>query len=150
MNPILLPEFFLIYKQKYIFYFQIFRLVYIPPWSNFRSFKEFYTLSCVRESVRKVEIFSSVHSSSRKLRFTADKTDPKSIDKPLEQKTVLAAHCTLTGHVPNFKDIDVLMQENHYKKRYTLEMLHIINVSLDIRMNYKSDTEHGAQLYQTT
>lgn len=68
----------------------------------------------------------------------------------MEQRTALAAHCTLKGHVPNFKDIDILMQENHYKKKYTQEMVHIINVSLDIRINYKSDTEHGAQLYQTT
>ncbi|XP_058983463.1 uncharacterized protein LOC131804504 [Musca domestica] len=86
--------------------------------------------------------------SKLKTRISSHKSDQKTITKPIEQKTALAAHCQQEGHTPNFKDVDILAQENNYKRRYMLEMLHIINVPPNKRMNYKTDTEHCAQIYR--
>ena len=85
--------------------------------------------------------------SKLKTRLSGHKSDQKT-DKPLEQKTALAAHCTMTGHKPNFKDVEILTQENNYKRRFTLEMLNIINIPTDVRMNYKTDTDHCALIYR--
>lgn len=54
----------------------------------------------------------------------------------------------MTGHKPNFKDVEILTQENNYKRRFTLEMLNIINIPTDVRMNYKTDTDHCAHIYR--
>ena len=83
-----------------------------------------------------------------KTRLSGHKSDQKS-DKPLEQKTALAAHCTLTGHKPDLKTVDILAQENNYKRRFTLEMLHIISLPNDKRINYKTDTDHCAHIYRS-
>ncbi|XP_075162993.1 uncharacterized protein LOC142235615 [Haematobia irritans] len=86
--------------------------------------------------------------SKLKTRLSAHKSDQKMKDKPLEQKTALAAHCTTTGHIPNFKNVEILTMEENTKRRYTLEILHIINTLTDERMNYKTDTDHCAQIYR--
>lgn len=66
------------------------------------------------------------------IKYSAEVTDPislynsdqKSYDKPLEQETALAAHCSTTGHKPNFDKVTILQQEKQYLPRLTLEMLH--------------------------
>lgn len=96
------------------------------------------------------KVYVGTTKTKLKTRLSGHKSDQKAKDKPLEQKTALAAHCATTGHTPNFKNVDILTQENNYKRRYMLEMLHIINVPIENRMNYKSDTEHCAQIYRNT
>ena len=54
----------------------------------------------------------------------------------------------MRGHTPNLDKIKILQTEEKYNKRYTLEMLHIINVPLSKRMNFKSDTDNCAQSYR--
>ncbi|XP_058981910.1 uncharacterized protein LOC131805779 [Musca domestica] len=93
------------------------------------------------------KVYIGTTKTKLKTRLSGHKSDQKS-DKPLEQKTALAAHCTLTGHRPNFKDINIMAQENNYKRRFTLEMLHIINVPPEKRMNFKTDTDHCAHIYR--
>lgn len=94
------------------------------------------------------KVYVGTTRTKLKTRVSGHKSDQKAIDRPLEQKTALAAHCTLTGHTPNFTDVEILTQESNYKKRYTLEMLHIINVPSDERMNYKTDTDKIAHIYR--
>lgn len=94
------------------------------------------------------KVYVGTTKTKLKTRLSGHKSDVKAIDRPMEQKTALAAHCTLTGHVPNFNDVDILTQENNYRRRYTLEMLHIINVPTDERMNYKTDTDQIAHIYR--
>lgn len=85
-----------------------------------------------------------------KNRISSHKSDLKAVNKPVEQKTALAAHCTKTGHKPNFDTVSILQQEDNYKKRFTLEMLFIINTPTQRRLNYKTDTEKCAQIYRHT
>ncbi|XP_075148807.1 uncharacterized protein LOC142238661 [Haematobia irritans] len=94
------------------------------------------------------KVYIGTTKTKLKTRLSGHKSDQKATDKPLEQKTALAAHCTLTGHKPNFKDVDILTQETNYKRRFTLEMLHIINVPAERRMNFKTDTDHCAHIYR--
>ncbi|XP_075150932.1 uncharacterized protein LOC142225042 [Haematobia irritans] len=81
-----------------------------------------------------------------KTRLSSHKSDHKATDKSVEQKTALAAHFTTTGHKPNFTDVEILAQENNHRRRYTLEMLNIIDLSPDKRMNFKKDTEECAKM----
>ncbi|XP_075151039.1 uncharacterized protein LOC142225146 [Haematobia irritans] len=76
------------------------------------------------------------------------KSDHKARDKPLDQKTALANHCTQTGHSPNFDDVDVLVQESNPFRRYTLEMLYITDVPSEKRLNFKTDTDKCSQICQ--
>ncbi|XP_075151062.1 uncharacterized protein LOC142233289 [Haematobia irritans] len=85
-----------------------------------------------------------------KTRLSSHKSDIKATDKPMEQKTALAAHCAQTGHKPNFEGVEILDHENNYRRRFTLEMLHIINTPPDERMNYKKDIENCARIYRHT
>lgn len=85
-----------------------------------------------------------------KTRISSHRSDLKATDKPLEQKTALANHCAVTGHLPDFNNVDVLVKENNYKRRYALEMLHIINEPTERRLNYKIDTESCARIYRHT
>ncbi|XP_075153518.1 uncharacterized protein LOC142227073 [Haematobia irritans] len=85
-----------------------------------------------------------------KTRLSSHKSDIKATENPMEQKTALAAHCALTGHMPNLEDVKILDHENNYRRRFTLEMLHIINTPPDERMNYKKDIENCARIYRHT
>ncbi|XP_075153507.1 uncharacterized protein LOC142227064 [Haematobia irritans] len=85
-----------------------------------------------------------------KTRLSSHKSDIEATENPMEQKTALAAHCALTGHKPNLEDVKILDHENNYRRRFTLEMLHIINTPPDERMNYKKDIENCARMYRHT
>ncbi|XP_075163350.1 uncharacterized protein LOC142235985 [Haematobia irritans] len=79
-------------------------------------------------------------------RISSHKSYHKARDKPLDQKTALATHCTQTGHSPNFDDVDVLVQESNPFRRYTLEMLYITDVPSEKRLNFKTDTDKCSQI----
>ena len=84
-----------------------------------------------------------------KTRIYGHKSDTKEGSGNSEQKTALAAHCLQEKHQPNWEDIKILEQENNYRKRYTLEMLHIINLEEQERLNFKRDTDNCAHIYKT-
>ena len=94
------------------------------------------------------KIYVGTTKNKLKTRISGHKTDIKYKDKFSSQKTALTAHCAERGHVPNFEKVKILQTEERYNKRYTLEMLHIINVPLSKRMNFKSDTDNCAQSYR--
>lgn len=94
------------------------------------------------------KVYVGTTKTKLKTRLSSHRSDQKAFNRPLEQKTALAAHCTLTGHKPNFDNVKILAQESNYKRRYTLETLHIIDVHSDKRINYKTDTDGCAHIYR--
>lgn len=94
------------------------------------------------------KVYVGTIKTKLKTRLSSYKSDIKACTRPLEQKTALAAHCALTGHKPNFDDVDILAEERHYNRRYTLEMLHIVDVPAEKRLNYKTDTHGCSHLYR--
>jgi hypothetical protein len=83
-----------------------------------------------------------------KTRLAQHKSDFKLRHQFTTQKTALMTHCANKHHSPNFDATTILQQEQHYAKRYTLEMLHIINTPTQDRLNYKTDTENCAHIYR--
>lgn len=81
-------------------------------------------------------------------RLAAHKSNYNTRNNYKEQKTALASHCAETGHSPNINNTVILQHENNNKKRYTIEMLHIINTPAHQRINYKTDTENCAHTYR--
>ena len=94
------------------------------------------------------KVYVGTTMNKLKTRISAHKSDQKAHYRPIEQKTALAAHCTLTGHKPNFDDVAILTQEKFYSRRLFKEMLHIIDVPTEKRLNFKRDTEQCAQVYR--
>ncbi|XP_067636855.1 uncharacterized protein [Eurosta solidaginis] len=93
-------------------------------------------------------IYVGTTKSKLKTRIAQHKSDMKHCHNLNNQKTALTAHCASSGHCPNFEKASVLQQQNHYRKRLTLEMLHIIHTPPDIRLNFKTDTINVAHLYR--
>ncbi|XP_067633938.1 uncharacterized protein [Eurosta solidaginis] len=83
-----------------------------------------------------------------KTRLAQHKSDYKYCQHTVNQKTALMTHCTENSHSPNFDKATILQQEQHYRKRFTLEMLHIINTPTSKRMNYKTDVDNSASFYR--
>lgn len=96
------------------------------------------------------KIYVGTTMNKLKTRLSSHKSDQKALHKPLEQKTAIAAHCTTTGHTPNFDKVEILCEENKYSRRLFQEMLHIINVPIEKRLNFKRDTEQCAHIYRHT
>ena len=94
------------------------------------------------------KVYVGTTGSKLKTRLSAHKSDQKARNKPIEQKTALAAHCTITGHSPDFENVNILDKHKIPTRRYFLEMCHIINLSMDKRINYKTDTHNLAQTYR--
>ncbi|XP_075163280.1 uncharacterized protein LOC142235916 [Haematobia irritans] len=94
------------------------------------------------------KIYVGTTKTKLKTRLSGHKSDVKAIDRPLEQKTALAAHCALPGHKPNLTQVDILAEERHHNKRFTLEMLHIIDVPSEKRLNYKTDIDGCSHIYR--
>lgn len=110
-----------------------------------------YEISCNGDDDNVCDkVYIGTTKNKLKTRLASHKSEQKAKDKPIEQKTALAAHCVKTGHKPNFNDTRVLQEENHYKKRFMLEMLYIIDASPHKILNYKNDTDKIAQLYRHT
>ncbi|XP_067634760.1 uncharacterized protein, partial [Eurosta solidaginis] len=83
-----------------------------------------------------------------KSRLSQHKSDFKYCHTTDNPKTALMAHCSSSGHSPNFDDAKILQQERNYNKRFTLEMLHIVNTPSNIRLNFKSDSSDCAHIYK--
>lgn len=96
------------------------------------------------------KVYVGTTQNKLKTRLSAHKSDIKLLDKPLEQKTALAAHCATTSHKPNFNDVEILAEEKNYGRRLLLEMIHINDVPKEKRLNFKRDTENLAQVYRYT
>lgn len=96
------------------------------------------------------KVYVGTTMNKLKTRISSHKSDHKAKQKPLEQKTALAAHCTLTGHIPNFDGVEILTEEKNYSRRLFQEMLHIIDVPMEKRLNFKRDTDGCAQVYRHT
>lgn len=47
-------------------------------------------------------------------------------------------------------DVDILAEERDYSRRFTLEMLHIMDVPVEKRLNYKTDVAGCPQIYRHT
>lgn len=108
-----------------------------------------YEISCNGDGHNTCQkVYVGTTKTKLKTRLASHRSDQKARNKPLEQKTALAAHCTTQGHTPNFEHTKILQEENHYNKRFMQEMLHIINVPSQKRLNYKRDTENCAQIYR--
>lgn len=96
------------------------------------------------------KVYIGTTKNRLKTRISAHKSDQKATQKPIEQKTALAAHCTLNRHKPNFDKVEILAQEKIYSRRLFKEMLHIIDVPVEKRMNFKRDTDGCAHIYRNT
>lgn len=94
------------------------------------------------------KVYVGTTKTKLKTRLSSHKSDLKALDKPLEQKTALAAHCAQNNHKPNFNTVKILQEETNYSRRFTLEMLHIIDVPAQKRLNYKQDVERCAHIYR--
>lgn len=94
------------------------------------------------------KVYIGTTKSKLKTRLAAHKSDHKTSKGKTDQKTALADHCATHGHSPNINSASILQQENNTKKRFIIEMLHIINTPANIRMNYKKDTENCAHTYR--
>ena len=46
--------------------------------------------------------------------------------------------CAQNTHLPDFNNVSIVDEENIYNKRFTLEMLYIVNTPTQIRLNYKT------------
>lgn len=67
-----------------------------------------------------------------------------SLKNPLKHTTALIDHYVDHGHFPDFENIKVLEVEGNYKKRCTLESLHILSNNT---YNYRRDTNNISNIY---
>lgn len=94
------------------------------------------------------KVYVGTTKTKLKTRLSSHKSDQKATNRPIEQKTALAAHSALTKHKPNFDDVRIIQEETNYARRFTLEMLHILDVPEERVLNYKRDTENCAHIYR--
>ena len=92
-------------------------------------------------------VYIGTTGSKLKTRLAAHKSDQKAVNKPLEQKTALAAHCTVTGHTPILKETKILRQITNTNKRYLMEVLCILDTPKEKILNFKRDTNQCAKIY---
>ena len=118
---------------------------------NFDKSNVVYKIKCNGDDADICQkVYVGTTKTKLRTRLSSHKSDLKCHDKPLTQKTALAAHCTITGHKPDFEKVRILAGENNYTKRYMQEMLHIINIPTRMRINYKTDTDNCAHIYRHT
>lgn len=108
-----------------------------------------YKIKCTGDNNNKCEQeYVGTTKNKLKTRISGHKSDLRCRNNSAMQKTALASHCVNSGHLPDFDNVQILQREEHYNKRLTSEMLHIINLPQAKRINYKSDTENCAQTYR--
>ncbi|KAI8125981.1 hypothetical protein CVS40_4073 [Lucilia cuprina] len=49
------------------------------------------------------KVYVGTTKTKLRTRLSSHKSDLRTLDKPLNQKTALAAHCAITGHQPDFE-----------------------------------------------
>ena len=94
------------------------------------------------------KVYVGTTKQKLKTRISAHKSDQRKITENLPHKTALADHCIKNGHTAKFDEVKILEQENNYSRRLMLEMLHIINVPAERRINYKADIDNCANAYK--
>lgn len=94
------------------------------------------------------KVYVGTTGNKLKTRLAGHKTDQKYRNYNTSQKTALSSHCRDFNHYPNFDNTSILGTESFYKRRYMLEMLQIIKVPSEKRINFKRDTEGLAQSYR--
>lgn len=109
-----------------------------------------YKITCLGNKTEKCNNkYIGTTKSKLKTRISQHKSDIKLLDKNKTlQKTALATHCAKHNHTPNFDTVQIIDQENNYKKRLMLETLHIVNTPTNERLNYKCDSEHLAHSFR--
>lgn len=108
-----------------------------------------YKINCTGDVTNTCkQVYVGTTKNKLKTRLAGHRSDLKNRNKQLNQKTALAAHCALNGHTPDLDNVEILQREEKYNRRFTLEVLHIINIEKERRMNFKSDVEHCAQSYR--
>ncbi|XP_067625861.1 uncharacterized protein [Eurosta solidaginis] len=93
-------------------------------------------------------VYVGTTKAKLKSRLAQHKSDFKYCHETINQKTALMTHCATKNHFPDFDKTTILQQETNYNKRFTLEMLHIINTPTSIRMNYQTDIDNCASSYR--
>lgn len=109
-----------------------------------------YKITCTGNKTEQCNnIYIGTTKSKLKTRISQHKSNIKLLDKNNTlQKTALATHCAKNNHTPDFDNVQIIDQENNYKKRLILETLHIANIPTNIRLNYKTDTENCSLSYR--
>jgi len=92
-------------------------------------------------------IYVGTTKTKLKTRISAHKSDQKNKNET-QYKTALAEHCLKQHHCADFDNVKILQQEQHYSRRLMLEMLHIIDVPSERRINYKADVDNCANAYR--
>lgn len=98
-----------------------------------------------RENCDKVYIGTT--KNKLKTRISGHKSDQR-YRNINAQRTALSSHCANLNHNPDFDNVSILNTENNYRRRYMLEMLQIINVKGDKRINFRTDTANLAHSYR--
>lgn len=88
------------------------------------------------------KIYVGTTKSKLKTRLSSHKTDIKL--RYNQNKTAVSA----TNHVPDFDSVDIIQKENNYDKRFMLDLLHIVDIPPDKRLNYKTDIDNCSQSYK--
>lgn len=107
-----------------------------------------YIINCLGDGNPCNKTYVGTTKTKLKTRLSSHKSDLRSRNKSLAQKTALAAHCETNNHTPDFDNVRILQEENNYSKRFTLEMLHILEVPTEKRLNYKLDTDNCSHIYR--
>ncbi|XP_075158033.1 uncharacterized protein LOC142231303 [Haematobia irritans] len=108
-----------------------------------------YEIKCDGNDQQSCEkVYVGTTGNKLKTRIAGHKSDYKLRGNNIIQKTALANHCATQKHIPNFDNVRILARESNYNKRFTQEMLHIINTPSEKRINYKADIEGNAKSYR--
>ncbi|XP_055844699.1 uncharacterized protein LOC129911064 [Episyrphus balteatus] len=81
-----------------------------------------YQITCLGGNNTCSKVYIGTSKQKLKNRISGHKSDVRTGNS---QKTALAMHCLEEDHRPDFDNVKILQQENHYSKRMLLEMLHI-------------------------
>ena len=108
-----------------------------------------YEIRCQGDGTNNCDkVYVGTTKTKLRTRISSHKSDQKCRSKDTMPKTALAEHCIKEGHYADFDNVNILQKENNYSKRLMLEMLHIINVPVNYRINYKSDVDNCAHTYR--
>ena len=107
-----------------------------------------YKINCKGNDIEDCNgIYIGTTGNKLKTRLSGHKSNFKKL-KDNKNKTALALHCYEKNHTPDFEGVKIIAQENNYNKRLLTEMLKIIEVPCNLRINAKADVDNIAQSYR--
>lgn len=116
--------------------------------SKFEESNLIYKIPCGGSDTQDCDkVYIGTTKNKLKTRISGHKSDQK-YRYNSTQKTALSSHCMELNHYPKFENTLILSRENNYKRRFMLEMLHIINTPMEKRINFKTDVDNIAQSYR--